>query len=132
MSARILSGKEFAAKFKEDAAKRARALEAKYGVTPGLAVIIVGEDPASQVYVRNKDRASRELALYSEVIRLPETVTEETAARSALSAVDTAKATLGGSGAGKADPDPLHRPEGAAGGAGFPQYRQGHHGLDVD
>ena len=77
MSARILSGKEFAAKFKEDAAKRARALEAKYGVTPGLAVIIVGEDPASQVYVRNKDRASRELALYSEVIRLPETVTEQ-------------------------------------------------------
>ena len=63
---------------------------------------------------------------------LPETVTEETAARSALSAVDTAKATLGGSGAGKADPDPLHRPEGAAGGAGFPQYRQGDHGLDVD
>ena len=35
MSARILSGKEFAAKFKEDAAKRARALEAQYGVTPG-------------------------------------------------------------------------------------------------
>lgn len=62
---------------------------------------------------------------------LPETVTEETAARSALSAVDTAKATLGGSGAGKADPDPLHRPEGAAGGAGFPQYRQGHHRLGM-
>ena len=62
---------------------------------------------------------------------LPETVTEETAARSALSAVDTAKATLGGSGAGKADPDPLHRPEGAAGGAGFPQYRQGDHGLGM-
>ena len=77
MSARILSGKEFAARFKEDAAKRARVLEEKYGVTPGLAVIIVGEDPASQVYVRNKDRASRELALYSEVIRLPETVTEQ-------------------------------------------------------
>ena len=77
MSARILSGKEFAAKFKEDAAKRARALEAKYGVTPGLAVSIVGEDPASQVYVRNKDRACQELALYSEVIRLPETVTEQ-------------------------------------------------------
>ena len=57
MTARLLSGKEFAAKFKEDAAKRARALEAKTGVTPGLAVIIVGEDPASQVYVRNKDRA---------------------------------------------------------------------------
>ena len=77
MSAKILSGKEYAARFKEDAAKRARALEAAYGVTPGLAVIIVGDDPASKVYVRNKDRACEEIALYSEVIRLPETTTEQ-------------------------------------------------------
>ena len=71
MTARLLSGKEFAAKFKEDAAKRARAIEAAHGVTPGLAVIIVGEDPASQVYVRNKDRACAELGIYSEVLRKP-------------------------------------------------------------
>ena len=76
MTARLLSGKEFAAKFKEDAAKRARAIEAAHGVTPGLAVIIVGEDPASQVYVRNKDRACAELGIYSEVLRMPATVTK--------------------------------------------------------
>lgn len=76
MTARLLSGKEFAAKFKEDAAKRARAIEAAHGVTPGLAVIIVGEDPASQVYVRNKDRTCAELGIYSEVLRMPATVTK--------------------------------------------------------
>ncbi|MCI6172365.1 MAG: bifunctional 5,10-methylene-tetrahydrofolate dehydrogenase/5,10-methylene-tetrahydrofolate cyclohydrolase, partial [Selenomonas bovis] len=76
MTARLLSGKEFAAKFKEDAAKRARAIEAAHGVTPGLAVIIVGEDPASQVYVRNKDRACAELGIYSEVLRMPATTTK--------------------------------------------------------
>ena len=76
MTARLLSGKEFAAKFKEDAAKRARAIEAAHGVTPGLAVIIVGEDPASQVYVRNKDRACAELGIYSEVIRMEASTTK--------------------------------------------------------
>ncbi|MCI6084762.1 MAG: bifunctional methylenetetrahydrofolate dehydrogenase/methenyltetrahydrofolate cyclohydrolase FolD [Selenomonas sp.] len=77
MTARLLSGKEFAAKFKEDAAQRARALEAKTGVTPGLAVIIVGEDPASQVYVRNKDRACAELGIYSQVIRMAADTTKD-------------------------------------------------------
>ena len=76
MTARLLSGKEFAAQFKEDAKARARALEAAHGVTPGLAVIIVGEDPASQVYVRNKDRACAELGIYSEVVRMPAAVTK--------------------------------------------------------
>ena len=77
MTARLLSGKEFAAKFKEDAAQRARALEAKTGVTQGLAVIIVGEDPASQVYVRNKDRACAELGIYSQVIRMAADTTKD-------------------------------------------------------
>ena len=49
MSARILEGKVFAGQFKEDARKRAAALKEKYGVQPGLAVIIVGHDPASEV-----------------------------------------------------------------------------------
>ena len=47
------------------------------GVTPGLAVILVGEDPASTVYVRNKERASIELGIHSEVYRLPASTTEE-------------------------------------------------------
>ena len=53
MAARILEGKEFARQFKEDAGKKALELKERYGRPPGLAVIIVGEDPASQVYVRN-------------------------------------------------------------------------------
>ena len=47
----------------------------KHGVTPGLAVVIVGENPASQVYVRNKHKACGEVGMYSEVIALPEETT---------------------------------------------------------
>ncbi len=71
MSARILSGKEFAAKIKEVAKEDALAFRDKYGFMPGLAVIIVGEDPASQVYVRNKNKACEELGFHSEMIALP-------------------------------------------------------------
>lgn len=84
MAAKILRGKEFAEAFKRDAYDRARALEEKYGVTPGLAVVLVGEDPASQVYVRNKDKACAQLALFSRVVKLPETATKQ----EVLAAVD--------------------------------------------
>ena len=77
MSARLLEGKVFAGQFKEDARKRADRLEEKYGVRPGLAVIIVGHDPASEVYVRNKHKACEELGIYSEVIEMPEESTKE-------------------------------------------------------
>ena len=77
MSARILEGKTFAAAFREEAGKRARALQEKHGVIPGLAVIIVGENPASKVYVRNKHKSCEALGIYSEVIELPETATKE-------------------------------------------------------
>ena len=77
MSARILEGKTFAAQLREEAGRRAAELEKKYGVTPGLAVIIVGENPASQVYVRNNHKACAELGFYSEGIELPETTTRE-------------------------------------------------------
>ncbi len=77
MTARILYGKEFAAQFKADAGKRAAALQEQYGVTPGLAVIIVGSDPASQVYVRNKHKACEALGIYSEVIEMPAETTKE-------------------------------------------------------
>ena len=56
---------------------RADALKEKHGVTPGLAVIIVGEDPASQVYVRNKHRACEALGLHSVAVEMPETATKE-------------------------------------------------------
>ena len=71
MTARLLEGKVFAAKLKEEAGKKAQELKAKYGITPGLAVIIVGENPASQVYVRNKHKACTELGFYSEGVELP-------------------------------------------------------------
>lgn len=77
MTARLLEGKVFAAKLKEEAGKKAQELKAKYGITPGLAVIIVGENPASQVYVRNKHRACTELGFYSEGVELPATTTRE-------------------------------------------------------
>ena len=77
MSARILEGKVFAQQFKEDAGRRAAVLREKYGVNPGLAVIIVGSNPASQVYVRNKNKACEELGIYSEVVEMPETTTKQ-------------------------------------------------------
>lgn len=77
MTARLLEGKVFAAKLKEEAGKKAQELKAKYGITPGLAVIIVGENPASQVYVRNKHKACTELGFYSEGVELPATTTRE-------------------------------------------------------
>lgn len=77
MAARILEGREFAARFRADAKERAAALREKTGVTPGLAVIIVGADPASKVYVRNKNKACTELGIYSEVIEMPGNTTKE-------------------------------------------------------
>lgn len=77
MTARLLEGKVFAAKLKEEAGEKAQELKAKYGITPGLAVIIVGENPASQVYVRNKHKACTELGFYSEGVELPATTTRE-------------------------------------------------------
>lgn len=77
MSAQILSGKVFATKFKEEAKQEAEKIYQTYGVKPGLAVIIVGENSASQVYVRNKHRTCEELGIYSEVIAMPEDTSKE-------------------------------------------------------
>lgn len=77
MAARILEGKEFAARFRAEAKERAAALREKTGVTPGLGVIIVGANPASKVYVRNKNKACAELGIYSEVIEMPGNTTKE-------------------------------------------------------
>ena len=77
MSAKILYGKEFAAKIKESARLEVDELKKNFGVTPGLAVVIVGENPASQVYVRNKHKTCAELGITSEVISLPEDTTKD-------------------------------------------------------
>ncbi len=73
MSARILYGKDFAAMIKE----KVRFEIDKMIFKPGLAVIIVGENPASQVYVRNKHKTCEELGIKSEVVALPENTTKE-------------------------------------------------------
>ena len=62
MAAQIIDGKAIAAKVRSEVAEQAKELAAR-GVVPGLAVVLVGEDPASQVYVRNKTRAARDAGL---------------------------------------------------------------------
>ncbi len=71
MAARIIDGKRIAAAVREEIRTRAAALTERSGIVPGLAVVIVGENPASQVYVRNKKRACEEAGFYSVVIELP-------------------------------------------------------------
>ncbi len=77
MTARVLEGKVFAAQIKAAVKLKVVELEQKYQVTPGLAVIIVGENAASKVYVANKHRACEELGIYSEVIEMKATTTKE-------------------------------------------------------
>jgi len=76
MAAQILNGKELSIKIKEDLRKETEALKEK-GINPGLAVIIVGDDPASRVYVNNKKKACEECGFYSEEYALPAETTEE-------------------------------------------------------
>ncbi len=75
--AKIIDGKRIAAETRADIAKRTAAFQATYGYAPGLAVIIVGEDPASQVYVRNKKKACEEVGFVSEVYEMPADTTME-------------------------------------------------------
>ena len=68
--ATLIDGNAVSRAIRTEVAAEAHTLAAK-GVRPGLAVVIVGEDPASMVYVRNKERASAEAGMHSEVVRLP-------------------------------------------------------------
>ena len=70
MSAEIIDGKAFAARLRGRIAKEVQGLAAR-GITPGLAVVLVGEDPASEVYVRSKGRMTREVGMTSFEHRLP-------------------------------------------------------------
>lgn len=76
MSAQIIDGKALAAATKAEAAAEAAALKAK-GIEPCLAVILVGENPASQVYVRGKVKDCGECGIKSLELRMPETTTQE-------------------------------------------------------
>ena len=75
--AKIIDGKAISAQIRTELAQETKAFAEKNGFLPGLAVVIVGEDPASQVYVRNKRRACEEVGFYSEAYELPEATTQE-------------------------------------------------------
>lgn len=70
----LIDGKALAAKLQGELAEKTARLTEETGVVPGLVVIIVGENPASQVYVRNKERSAIAAGFRSEVVRLPETI----------------------------------------------------------
>lgn len=76
MTAQIIDGKAIAIKVREDWKHRASRLK-EQGILPGLAVVIVGDNPASQVYVRNKVRACHEVGLHSELHDLPADISED-------------------------------------------------------
>jgi len=77
MSANIIDGKEFALKVRTRVAEQVTILKADHGLTPGLAVVLAGDDPASHVYVRNKNKSTLEAGMKSEEIRLADTVSQE-------------------------------------------------------
>lgn len=75
--AHIINGKEISANLKSRIAEETKLMKENTGKVPGLAVIIVGEDPASKVYVSNKEKACEAVGFYSEKIALKENTTEE-------------------------------------------------------
>ncbi len=74
--AKLIDGKAVAASVRADVAREVAELK-RQGVVPGLAVVIVGNDPASQIYVRNKRRACESTGIYSEEYALPENTTQQ-------------------------------------------------------
>ena len=76
MSAEILRGKVMSESLRKEIAERVSALKER-GLTPGLAVILVGNDPASEIYVRNKGNGCTEVGMYSRTINMPAETTQE-------------------------------------------------------
>lgn len=76
MAAQILDGKAMSETLRAEIARKVAALKER-GITPGLAVILVGEDPSSQIYVRNKGVGCEQVGIHSETIRLAEDATQE-------------------------------------------------------
>ena len=77
MTATVIDGKQMAEEIRGEVAEETRALRERLGITPGLAAVLVGGDPASAVYVRNKRRACDEADMVSETIQLPEETSQE-------------------------------------------------------
>ena len=75
----LLNGKEYSLKFKDELKDKVSNLKNKYNVVPGLAVVIIGEDPASQIYVRNKINGAEYVGIKSFTVRLSENVSQQEA-----------------------------------------------------
>ena len=75
--AKLIDGKQISAQIRAEIKEETVAFHKEYGYLPGLAVVIVGENPASQVYVRNKARACGEVGFYSEVHEMPAETTQD-------------------------------------------------------
>ncbi len=78
MTAQIISGTEVARTIREELQKEIAELKAKHNIVPGLAVVLIGDNPASKSYVAGKDKAAVALGIYSRKINLPESTTEAT------------------------------------------------------
>ncbi|MER1989618.1 bifunctional methylenetetrahydrofolate dehydrogenase/methenyltetrahydrofolate cyclohydrolase FolD [Solibacillus isronensis] len=76
MSSVIINGKEIGQEIRTGVATRVQALKEK-GITPGLAVILVGDNPASKTYVANKQKSCEQIGMYSELVKLPEDISEQ-------------------------------------------------------
>ncbi len=77
MSATIIDGRALSDTIRDELAEEVEAVENERGFEPGLAVILVGEDEASKIYVRNKERSCEAIGIHSEVIRMPEETSHE-------------------------------------------------------
>lgn len=75
MPSKILDGRLISASIREQLTKEVEGLKEK-GIIPGLAVILVGDDPASHTYVKNKEKTCKQLGMYSQVIQYPATLSE--------------------------------------------------------
>ena len=76
MTAQLIDGKALAAKVRDEVKQQAAAVTAKYGRPPGIAVVRVGDDPASQVYVTSKEKTAKELGFGSWHHHFPATLTQ--------------------------------------------------------
>ena len=80
MPAELIDGNAIAKSIRQEVTREVAKLVAR-GITPGLAVVLVGDDPASEVYVRNKGRACDEAGMHSVTINMPATTTQAGAPR---------------------------------------------------
>ena len=73
----LIDGKKEASELRDQLKKKVTEIKSKYNTVPGLTVILVGEDPPSKIYVKNKEKFAKEIGMNSEVIRYPSDLKED-------------------------------------------------------